>query len=309
MRRAKVGAKAGRVTCVPYEDHGIKAMDETERLIGAYIDNELQGNDHCSLAEWLRADRAHVDHFIRACFLHWQLFAIGQRKSLQTNVEAMPRPARLREVRRAIFGPAHERSTRAQRASKRFARPMMAATLLVACGLAAWWVSRASQPATVAQLTRASADAAWDHQQAALAAGLFFHEGQLVRLTAGRILTTLSTGVQVVIQSPATVRMDSGRGLYLQTGRITVTVPRQASGFAVDSPIASFVDLGTDFTIDVKGDSACELHVFSGLIEMQPHVVRRIDRLRVPEGRAITYRADTGDVERLPFRMEEKLSL
>lgn len=278
-------------------------------LVEAYIENDLPDADRQALCEWLQADRAHKRRFIRGCFLHWQLFAIGRRMSLQNGVNDLPRQTGLVELSSVLGGnhPQLYGRSRARFGTRTLAA--VAATLLVACGLGAWTLFRVLQPETVAQLTRATADAAWNDSSTAPSPGTFLHKGQLIQLKHGRVLTTLSSGVQVVMQGPATIRMDAGNMLFLQTGRITITVPRQASGFAVESPVARFVDLGTEFTLDMQPESGCELHVFSGLVEMQPNDAHHADRLRVPEGRAIEYDAASGAVDTLPYQASERMSL
>ena len=138
---------------------------------------------------------------------------------------------------------------------------------------------------------------------------MFLREGQMIQLRSGPLLATISSGVQVVIQGPATLRIDAGDTLFLQSGRITISVPRQASGFIVESPVARFIDLGPEFTVDIQPQSHCELHVFSGLVEMQPNDSRHADQLRVPEGRAIQYDAASGAFVTLPYHEDERLSL
>ena len=284
-------------------------INDSERLVEAYIDNELQDADCHALCAWLQEDRANANRFIRACFLHWQLFAIGQRRSLQNGVNELPRQTSVKELSSALLGNHSQAVGVAARIRARLGSRALAATLLIACGLGVWTLVRLWQPETVAQLTRTTADAAWANASVAPRSGAFLRSGQLVELHRGRVLATLSSGVQIVVQGPATFRIDAGDSLFLQSGRITVSVPRQASGFVVESPMARFVDLGTEFTLDMQPGSGCELHVFSGLVEMQPSDARRADQLRLPEGRAIKYDAASGAVETLSYQASERMSL
>jgi len=286
-------------------------MPESDRLIDAYLDNELQDDDCPKLCSWLQQDRTHMDQFIRDCFLHWQLFAIGQRKSLQYSVNDSSKatgPAKLNITLHSRASRATGISSVRERLGRRtiFA---LAASLLLVCGLVGWTMVRMRQPETVAQLTQTTADAAWADSSIAPRSGVFLHREQVVNLRSGRVLATLSSGVQIVVQGPATFRIDGGNKLFLQTGRITVTVPRQATGFILESPMARFVDLGTEYTVDVRSPTRCELHVFSGLVEMQPNNVRRTDQLRVPGGRAISFDDASGDVETLPYESGERMAL
>lgn len=286
--------------------------NETDRLVESYLDNELQDADCVALCSWLQQDCTNVDKFIRACFLHWQLFAIGQRKSLQHGVNDAPRKSGLAKLSGTLNGSSPQVTGISARIRERLGRHAifaLAAALLLACGLGGWTLVRMRQPDAVAQLTQTTADAAWADGSIVPRSGMFLHSGQLVELRRGRVLATLSSGVQVVVQSPATFRIDAGDILFLQIGRITVTVPRQASGFVLESPIARFVDLGTEYTVDIPSPESCELYVFSGLVEMQPSNAHRTDQLRVPEGRAIKYDGASGNVETLPYEPGERMSL
>lgn len=286
-------------------------MSESDRLIDAYLDNELQDDDRPKLCSWLQQDRAHLDQFIRDCFLHWQLFAIGQRRSLQHGVNDAPKLTGLAKLNSTLPNSALQ-VTRVSPVRGRHGRRtifVLAASLLLVCGLGGWAMVRMRQPETVAQLTKTTADAAWVDGSTAPRSGVFLHKGQIVNLRSGRVLATLSSGVQIVVQGPATFRIDAGNELFLQMGRVTVTVPRQASGFILESPMARFVDLGTEYTVNLRSPTSCDLHVFSGLVEMQPSNARRIDQLRVPGGRAISFDDVSGDVETLVYEPGERMTL
>jgi ferric-dicitrate binding protein FerR (iron transport regulator) len=289
-------------------------INNSDRLVEAYLDNELQDADFHALCTWLQADRENAQRFVRACFLHWELYAIGQRKSLQKGVSELPSQTELVKTGSAASENGSRPSSFAARTRTRArfkigARAALAAALLVACGIGVWMLVPAGLPKSVAQLTQTGPNVIWANASASPQRGASIREGQLLELNQGRILATLSNGVQVVVRGPAKFKIDAENLMYLQTGRITVAVPRQASGFVVESPVARFVDLGTEFTLDMQPDSGCELHVFSGLVEMQPRDARRADRLRIPEGRAIKYDAPSGSVETLPYQASERMAL
>jgi hypothetical protein len=289
-------------------------INNSDRLVEAYLDNELQDAEFHALCTWLQGDCENTQRFVRACFLHWELYAIGQRKSLQKGVSELPRQTAFVRTGSAVRENDSQASSVAARTRTRArfkfgARTALAAALLVACGIGAWMLIPSGLPETAAQLTQTGPNVVWANASTPPQRGALIREGQLLELDQGHILATLSHGVQVVVRGPAKFKIDAENLLYLRTGRITVTVPRQASGFIVESPVARFVDLGTEFTLDMQPGSGCELHVFSGLVEMQPRNAPRTDRLRIPEGRAIRYDAASGSVETLPYLAAERMSL
>ncbi len=104
------------------------------------------------------------------------------------------------------------------------------------------------------------------------------------------------------------MRIDGDNHLWLQSGRLGVEVPTQATGLIVDSPLGRFVDMGTEFTIDMQPAAGCEIHVFTGMVEMTPAAGERVP-VRVTTGSAVSYDAATGDIKFLPYDEGRKLAL
>jgi hypothetical protein len=69
---------------------------------------------------------------------------------------------------------------------------------------------------------------------------------------------------KVTIESPAEFEIVTGDQVKLNYGRLYATVPQSAIGFAVQTPSARIIDLGTEFGIDasISGDTC--LHVMKG---------------------------------------------
>jgi hypothetical protein len=68
----------------------------------------------------------------------------------------------------------------------------------------------------------------------------------------------------------------------LASGRLNVSVQRGASGFVLDTPLASIVDQGTEFGVDLAAGNDGEVHVFSGRVAIQVDGALNM----VPEGKA-----------------------
>ena len=87
-------------------------------------------------------------------------------------------------------------------------------------------------------------------------------------LTHGFAEITLNSGVVVIIQAPATFDLGAGNQLYLDSGKVTASVPQQASGFTVLTPYARIVDFGTEFGVAVENGSSVGTHVFKGRVKV-----------------------------------------
>ncbi|MFH5806725.1 LamG-like jellyroll fold domain-containing protein, partial [Alienimonas sp. DA493] len=87
-------------------------------------------------------------------------------------------------------------------------------------------------------------------------------------LNEGFVRFALPDGVRVTVSSPARFRVESGRRLYLDSGRLSAVVPPSGIGFAVETPTVDLVDYGTEFGVDVAADRTSEIHVFDGVVEV-----------------------------------------
>jgi hypothetical protein len=89
------------------------------------------------------------------------------------------------------------------------------------------------------------------------------------RLERGLLHLQFHGGVTVYIEAPARFDAVGANRLLLRSGRLSASVPPKGVGFTVDTPDAEVVDFGTEFSIDVES-SASEVHVFEGLVRVQP---------------------------------------
>ncbi|QDU56862.1 FecR domain-containing protein [Aeoliella mucimassa] len=88
--------------------------------------------------------------------------------------------------------------------------------------------------------------------------------GREVALISGLAQLTFDDGAKVVLQGPATFRVEGTGAASLTAGKMTALVPRQAVGFRIQTPTAEIVDLGTEFGLEVNAQGKTEVHVFTG---------------------------------------------
>ncbi len=156
----------------------------------------------------------------------------------------------------------------------------------------------------LATLTRAT-DCVWDmptgpRQGDRLAAGE-------MSLRKGVAEITLASGVSLLVEAPANLRLVDAAGTVLDAGRIVARVPPTAVGFAVDTPRARIVDRGTEFGVRVEPGRETIVQVFGGAVAVElknPDASgRRSHRLAAGE----TMRIDASDaveLQRVAFSPE-----
>ncbi|MBN2843927.1 MAG: FecR domain-containing protein [Sedimentisphaerales bacterium] len=88
-----------------------------------------------------------------------------------------------------------------------------------------------------------------------------------MELTGGFAQITLNNGTKVLLQAPAIFELrDSDDSLYLESGRLTASVPTQAIGFTIETPYARIIDHGTEFGVVVREGDSVGTHVFDGKV-------------------------------------------
>lgn len=117
---------------------------------------------------------------------------------------------------------------------------------------------------------------------------LWVAAGSMVELESGLLELTHACGAKVIIEGPAVVQVQSGTSTKLVRGTLSINYDRKVCGsseraaasapaFVVQTPHAAIVDLGTEFAVGVEGFGATQVHVFAGLVEIEP-AVRDPDR-------------------------------
>jgi len=85
-------------------------------------------------------------------------------------------------------------------------------------------------------------------------------------LEQGYAKIALRRGAEVIIQAPASFRLQGTNKVYLTSGCLTAKVPPQSVGFTVRTPGSSVVDFGTEFGLLVGTQRSSEVHVFEGSV-------------------------------------------
>ncbi|MBN1589923.1 MAG: FecR domain-containing protein [Pirellulales bacterium] len=159
-------------------------------------------------------------------------------------------------------------------------------TLLAALGLPALLIlilvlHLVVQPAPVAQapppVVAASPTAAeltqghrcvWGDADGSLEVGAKIAFGRKLTLKQGFAELTFADGTVVLLEGPAEFNTVNGTQGFLRCGRLVAQVPKGAEGFAIETPEATVVDLGTEFGVSVDTDQTVETHVFQGKVEL-----------------------------------------
>ncbi|MSR55427.1 MAG: LamG domain-containing protein [Gemmataceae bacterium] len=91
-------------------------------------------------------------------------------------------------------------------------------------------------------------------------------EYELVR---GAVHLRFTSGAEMVLASPAKLRIRDALNTQLLFGKIRVSAPPSAHGFTVATPGKTFIDLGTEFGLQVDpGSGASDLYVFDGQVNV-----------------------------------------
>jgi len=163
----------------------------------------------------------------------------------------------------------------------------------------------AAKDSVVARLT-ASVGCVWESTNPpGLGEGL--KVGQSVKLASGVAEMTFDIGARVILQSPATMTVDSAKGVRLHSGKLTAEIATaDARGFKVLTPDGAFVDQGTEFGVEVPPGGGSRIHVFKGEVDLalgaQPNAVVPTHRLLANSGARmyseasnVTFVQDTGE--------------
>ncbi len=272
-------------------------MESTQQLISGYIDGELTDNEAAQLATSLQTDSVALDRFVFSNFIHSQLLdwmneplarddAVADAAVGRSPFSEFPRSTRLSRFRR------HLRTWAA-----------LAAVLLVAASIGTAVYVIKSRPVYVGTLTD-STNCRWSAESAKPAVGSFLEDGRELELLTGRAVITFASGAKLLLEAPASVRLDSQSEVHLEAGRIAAKVPIQAIGFTVNSTLARFVDRGTAFALNLNAEESFQLHVFEGMVEVRldPRFGEPAKRpASIAEVRAIKFDIKSGDLEFMEF--------
>jgi len=237
------------------------SLQRLDELIDAWRDGELTEGTAAELSQLLRDSDEARRVFGEEAKMHGLLHLAVMAEA----VEKAARPASWRTYS-AAAGEAEKPQRLGARSISRKLLLAAAGVLVLGVVVAAVWLHVAEQPEpprSFATLSRAT-DCVWDgpiHPQPGdrLAAGA-------LGLRKGTAEIRLTSGVDLLVEAPANLELTDIDNSVLRTGRLVVRVPSTATGYAVDTPKARIVDLGTEFGVDVQADGETVVQVFAGAV-------------------------------------------
>ncbi|MEI6713175.1 MAG: LamG-like jellyroll fold domain-containing protein [Verrucomicrobiota bacterium] len=269
----------------------MKDRDTIKEKIDAYRAGEISPDDFAALEQTLK-ESAEVRAYFRS-YLH-----------LDTELRRLAESDPAIESAWAGDKPEQPQSRTIIRPRWKFtaAAIAMAAAFVAIAGLA-WlfaprWMPVGDVVATLSQTS--GARIRMNGRVVVAQTGTSLHQGRF-ELVGGLIEITYPSGVVALLESPATFEMRDAASLTLTNGKVSATVPENATGFSVITPSSTIVDLGTEFGVEAGADNS-EVHVFKGAVSLETshadgpqllteHKASRIDTLSgTPAG--INYDAD-----------------
>jgi hypothetical protein len=225
--------------------------------IDDYLDDALEQSELEELEASLRADRRHLDYFIRYSQLHTDLGLHARAMKLSTRILAsLPAP------------------NRSRRPVKLWAT-LAGCFLLVALGVGAWYSSHSangSVPEMQASLLRAQ-NCQW---AANSVSGSRWPSGSHVLIKRGMAEYSLGDGTRLCLEGPCDLEILSVTQVFLHQGKLNIRVAAGANGFTVDSPTGRIVDLGTEFGVCVEPNGTTLVCVFEGKVRAESRGTQQI---------------------------------
>lgn len=175
-----------------------------------------------------------------------------------------------------------------------------AVIMFVAAGVCFLTFNRSHAPfrgAEIALLSKAvGAQFAYGVNGEAIAvAGTKLRQG-VYELRNGLIEIEYPSGAVLVARAPATFDLVDNSCVRLEDGQLAAHVPEAATGFRIEAPAATVIDLGTDFAVEAVKDEEAEVHVFHGevLVDLHGEKGKSADLLRLVTGEATRVDYSTG---------------
>ncbi len=257
-----------------------------EYLLGQFTEDALSAAEREQLCAILETDRGLRWRYMEHCQMHALL---RSEHGLLTAWSAV-----------ASENEAAEGTKRLAR-SGRQTTALLAAAALVVIAISSQWldspVARPHRGEELAELTQAVgaefvygvAGEVQAQQGTQMRAGLY-------TLQAGLVEIEYPSGAVLVMQAPATFELVSAECLRLEDGRLSAHIPETATGFRIDSPGATVIDVGTDFAVQAIRDQESEVHVFNGevLIDLHGNKWKSTDLVRLVTGEATRVAYSTG---------------
>lgn len=120
--------------------------------------------------------------------------------------------------------------------------------------------------------------------------GEIFKEGRLlenerIRFQSGMMQLELDNGVEMILEGPTELVIRGRDTVFCSFGQASATVAPAGKGFKVETPYATVVDLGTQFSLSVDSEKTA-VHVLKGLVDVSRNQMKVFN---ISEGKAIEY--------------------
>lgn len=263
-----------------------------ERLISAYLDQELTAEEKRELEEMLLASSRAREIFLDRAEWHGLLREQALQGHAALLMAADAPAAKIVPFRRKVA---------------------WLGAAIAACLAMGWWLlprpmtedsgtagKEATPPSERVALLAQAIDVAWEDGGENFGVGSALPKGW-VKIARGTLRLDFYSGARVILEGPASLELLSPDLARLEKGRLTARVPPPAEGFTVISSDLRVVDRGTEFGMNVSGTNDCEVHVFDGEVELQgelPATAEKAlyqgDAVSIREGRWTSMPANRG---------------
>lgn len=283
-------------------------FDELCALIQALCDERITPDDRVRLEQWVCRDkearRVYVQYMNLCASIHWD-------KALEPGLGHASSQGESQTPRIPLLGFLAD----AFQAGVSYLSHPFALSLLFTIGLPGvillvLLASLRSQPemelAAQPEISRPAATAAasaapaarvtrvhqcfWAQGSEVFPDGASLPPGGQLRLSKGLVEVTFGNGARVIVEGPAAFETASATHGFLRSGSLVAHVTAEAKGFAIETPTARIVDLGTEFGVCVADEGrAADVQVFQGEVELTPAASRDNDATghRLAAGRAV----------------------
>jgi hypothetical protein len=129
--------------------------------------------------------------------------------------------------------------------------------------------------------------------------GAKLHAGSFV-VGRGVAEVSFAAGARIIVEGPAKLELLTAQHARIISGRVVANVPQQALGFTLHSDAASFVDLGTEFAVEVNSAGLTSVHVFDGEVALVSDKKSKTPSRTLQRGLASEIAAD-GSVRNIVF--------
>ncbi len=320
-----------------------KENSELEQLIAKSLDRQLTENESVRLQALLKGNAEYRAEYIRQTTMHalliWREGQVGNtaEPSDFTGVDGKILAEMLDEIEHAslreeasamnhespnITLPFEDRneSSKGYRSKNktgflrsRFTEIVAVAVVLALISLIVWFdaipaTSTPSSSGATFATVEDSVDVVWGDTNSGPQNGARFRADKTYDLRSGVLKIRFDGGASAIVDAPAVFSIESEQAAKLTLGKLVGHVPDHAKGLTINTPMASVIDLGTEFGVSVDTNQVSDVYVLAGAVSLgvtltdngsSPMTVERYaagDAVRVD---------GSGSVNRIPFKDDQ----